>query len=228
MCFIAYFLLWIFSLFPCFSKRKTWQTQSYRFSALFDIVRERAMLGQLNKSKFDGRSYFNLCIKPELESPKLRIKTHTIYWVIWIPIPIRTCFYKYLEQVEDHLKKYIAGDVHSKWFHIILKRMKPESIERCAIIIHFILQLFRLQVEYNNITDKMAAIRVLQIALNLGQLEGQLGFKFNLHLENFISNFSDVEYPIQIEVQLGTLKSKSDEISKIWDDTLNNFKKWEL
>ena len=80
------------------------------------------------------------------------------------------------------------------------------------------------------IQDTNAAIRVLQIALNLGQLEGQLGFRFNIGLENFISNFSDVEYPIQIEIQLNKTNEEQEknEMQKNWDLILIKFKNWKV
>lgn len=140
-------------------------TEKTNLKILFELVRKIAKDGQ-KKPSFDGQAFFRIIKEAEILDSQISIKN--LMWNIWIPIWARTLIYKYLEYIEFAFK--IVG------------------LKNAASLVHFVLQLFRIQCVYDlKKTSKKESIdRILQIALNLGQLEGRLGIIFPFGLDCFI------------------------------------------
>jgi hypothetical protein len=151
---------------------------------LFEKVRKNGQKGQ-----FDGQAFFKK-IKSAIGKTEEFIDGHSL-WIIWIPFCIRIIIYKILEVFENILKMF--------------------GLKTAAGVTHFILQLFRIQCAYDFKTIKSRKekiIRILQIALNLGQLEGQLGFIFPVNIGSFVVSKNGIKITktnaIQIEKELNS------------------------
>ena len=133
---------------------------------LFKFVRKEARDGQ-KKVSFDGIVLFKKIKEFKIQDEAITIKNLT--WKIWVPVCARTLIYKFLEYIE-----YI---------------LKMVGLKNAASVVHFVLQLFRIQCVYDlkTISKKDCITRILQIALNLGQLEGKLGIIFPFELGCFIT-----------------------------------------
>jgi PIN domain nuclease of toxin-antitoxin system len=90
-------------------------------------------------------------------------------------LPIRAVIYTWLEHLED--------------------LFNAMSLKTFAKITHFVLQMFRIQCIYDISSLNKAEVitRILQIALNLGQLEGQLGICFPINIEYFICHCGNIK-----------------------------------
>lgn len=132
---------------------------------LFELVRKNARDGQ-KKEDFSGKKYFQIIKKAIPE----KITINSVEWILWTPNWLQTIIYKLLEFVETVFRTI--------------------DLTTAGNITHFILQLFRIQCVYDfkYMTKKDSIIRILQIALNLGQLEGQLGIIFPFQINSFVTS----------------------------------------
>ena len=140
--------------------------ENTNINVLFKLVRKIAKDGQ-KKPSFDGQAFFGIIKKAEILDSQITIVN--LMWNIWIPIWARTYIYKFLEYIEYIFKIF--------------------GLKNAASVLHFVLQLFRIQCVYDlkTMSKKESIVRILQIALNLGQLEGRLGIIFPVGLDCFIT-----------------------------------------
>jgi hypothetical protein len=150
----------------CFFNTEINFVKNTNIHILFELVRKIARYGQ-KKSSFDGQDFFSIIKEVEILDSDITIKE--LIWKIWVPIWVRTIIYKCLEYIEYIFKKF--------------------GLKNSASVVHFVLQLFRIQCVYDlkKLSKKESIIRILQIALNLGQLEGKLGIILPFRISCFIT-----------------------------------------